>query len=1009
MRLRASRLALAACAAVMACPVAGRPLCAQAGRTLPVAGTIVLATNGADVSVVRVPVPAMVLAARSASQPWRYAVRTDAHTQLLGASRGLVASDSAVLVPLRVSRRAPAGRLRAATVIFSSALDSVAMTVELDVPTMRALTVVPAARSIVAARGAWTPIAMRFVNDGNVAEPVTLRAAPPPGWRSVWRAPSDAQIAPGARAEGELRIWIPPEASLGISLVAVEVALPDGRTQSELLQVEVLGRLGAQAEGPVVRASVANAFGVDQRASTGYALEVTGQLTDSTRVAGRFTYAGRNPELSGASFALARSGVITAPPMLELSHPSRELKLGAVGGTLPELGGQFLTGLGVAGRLRHGRWDGRAHSLAPPALTQQFALFARNPGHLAGAEVGYTTGAARTALFGSSLRDPFTRRELSAVGLRTAIGRSVANTEGMVSGRGSALIGELAMRSHGNGPSLGVTGSYRYSGAATAFDFRALHAPGGTQSFARASNEYTVSASRTLGRRHGISGGGWWQNDANAVIGAAESQGWFVTPTASLGRLGTVTIEARGTRFSAGSGSGTLIGVGPGGALVPSFDATAIAPAGLSRVVNDEVSGAGSYFFDVLGTQVMARSTLTSADRRLLEPGLPENSSRQLRLEHMLLVSRSIARGTLQAMWQQQQASGLGGLMPPQQSIQLRLDRLRPVATKPVDFGVEYQRLAVGSGAAPFWMARATLTVPLLAGTSLTLGAERNPFVGGFAGGARSAVLYSMRVDRSTRFRRPFQSGGGQVFRDDNGNGVRDAREHGVANVVIRCGSQRVLSDRSGRFQCDQLRREVDPRSVPPGLVAPRVALGAGESVPLRVLQPMRITLRMTNADVSRLPQDALAGARVVAQDSLGGQWLARSTGGGSFVLDALPVGSYTIAVDGSDLAEPVVPVSSPPRVLIGGDQIAPRVDVVLRARPLRIRTFQGTDPLPTAPNATAAPVPVSPAAVPTAAAASPTPSLPRADAVVPSAAASVGRTPLPQSPRRATASPQTP
>jgi hypothetical protein len=108
----------------------------------------------------------------------------------------------------------------------------------------------------------------------------------------------------------------------------------------------------------------------------------------------------------------------------------------------------------------------------------------------------------------------------------------------------------------------------------------------------------------------------------------------------------------------------------------------------------------------------------------------------------------------------------------------------------------------------------------------------------------------------------------------------------------------------------------------------------------------------MASGDASRLSQEALAGAIVVARDSMGGQWRARSTGAGSFVVDALPVGSYTIAVDGSDLAEPVVPVGSPPRVDVGGDVITPAVDVVLRARPLRMRTFDGTAPLPTAPNA---------------------------------------------------------
>jgi hypothetical protein len=167
-----------------------------------------------------------------------------------------------------------------------------------------------------------------------------------------------------------------------------------------------------------------------------------------------------------------------------------------------------------------------------------------------------------------------------------------------------------------------------------------------------------------------------------------------------------------------------------------------------------------------------------------------------------------------------------------------------------------------------------------------------------------------------------------------------------------------VVTDRRGRFDCDEARREVDARTVPAGLVAGRLRLEPGESLALRVLQPVRITLRMTSSDSTRVTAPMLSRAVVTALDSVGGKWLARSLGEGEFTVDALPVGTYTITVDGADLDEPVVAIGGPARVRVGADRPDEAIAVELRARPMRLRSFGEAIVKPAAPDASKTTVP---------------------------------------------------
>jgi hypothetical protein len=88
-----------------------------------------------------------------------------------------------------------------------------------------------------------------------------------------------------------------------------------------------------------------------------------------------------------------------------------------------------------------------------------------------------------------------------------------------------------------------------------------------------------------------------------------------------------------------------------------------------------------------------------------------------------------------------------------------------------------------------------------------------------------------------------------------------------------------------------------------------------------------------------------LTDAVVFARDSAGGVWYARSNDRGQFVLEALPSGRYTIGVDASALEEPLSMSDAEPVVQIGGAETPELVTISMRARPIRVKTYDATTP----------------------------------------------------------------
>jgi hypothetical protein len=878
---------------------------------------VVVDTRGSELLVVRIGVPASMRWDQSdTTRRVQFRVLTSRHVQVVGNLTGAIdlARDSALVLALQLSRRAPAGRILAVTVEFTQGAATAQVAVDADVPVMRRISLSMPPQGFAVTRGRWSQLTFRVSNDGNIAEVPQVHLAAPSEWRTDIRpleggAKLSQPIASGTSRTMALRVWVPGNANQGTVMVPLSLVRPDSAPLVVQVPMDVLPDVAGSVAGPTLTTSYVAGQSGDAPTLQGYGMTLGGQLSDSLRIAGRFSYAGQTAAIGGAGFALARAGVITAPPSLDIEHPRVQLSAGATSGMLPELGGQFLAGLGGMARVRRGRIQARAFDLRPMSLQQQFSLVGHAAGRFSGGELAVDRGAARAAIFGASLNDPTTLRSLDVLGIRGGLGRT----------QGSSLATEFAYRSHAAGSGMGVATTARYAGARTSIDVRAMHAPGGSRAFARASDELMMSATRMFGRRSYFALGSWSQRDDNLIMGAAQNRGWYVTPTFSLWRSGNIGLEARGQSFSAGTAQG--------------------------RIATEELAGGGSMNASIAGVQLTARSMLARLDRHL---GVFDNvpfTSRQWRLDHMLLASRTGTRGGLSLAYMRQQYSGVSGVMPGQQSLSVRLDRYRPFLTRDLHVDAEWQRMQLGTGNIGNTIARAAVSIPLVSGMRIALGVERNPFMSLSTSRGRSPLLYSVRLDRSTVLPRLLSSAHGLVFRDENGNGERDRGERGVSGVVVVCGGARVATDAQGRYSCSQPRQEVDARTIPTGLVAARPRVENGEAIALRVVQPLRITLRVPTADSARISRSSLGQVAVSVRDSSGYAWRARALGDGRYVVDALPAGRYAVVVDASNAEEPLTLTGSAPSVEIGAHGTAPEVVLDVRPRPLRMRTFSPDAP----------------------------------------------------------------
>jgi len=125
----------------------------------------------------------------------------------------------------------------------------------------------------------------------------------------------------------------------------------------------------------------------------------------------------------------------------------------------------------------------------------------------------------------------------------------------------------------------------------------------------------------------------------------------------------------------------------------------------------------------------------------------------------------------------------------------------------------------------------------------------------------------------------------------------------------------------------------VDEASLPDGWSAvgasrADLAVTLSSSAEVELLVAARSGILEVRVDLSK--------AHVIARDASGREWAARMTGPTTATFDALPVGTYTLDFDLSELSEPLVPRAPVPAIVVTGKDFK-SVTITLDPRPIRM------------------------------------------------------------------------
>lgn len=281
---------------------------------------------------------------------------------------------------------------------------------------------------------------LRVINGGNVEERAALDVGLPREWRADVRAASKVQrVAAGQSLPLSLRLFIPAQANSGLVMLPVRLVRPGERDTTEQLQVDVIADYAREQSGPAVTTSMISGRTADRQSVTAYALDIAGNLSDSTTVNGRFSYAGALALSGTRGLLLSRSGMLTGAPTLDIRNPSLHLQAGSALVTQAELAGYNLAGVGGALDIQRRSLSLRAFDLRPLGNVMTASLLPIGRGRMQGMEAGLVQPGYRLSAFGSQLEDAFSKRTLLAYGVRAGIGAA----------GGSQFMSELAYRDAG--------------------------------------------------------------------------------------------------------------------------------------------------------------------------------------------------------------------------------------------------------------------------------------------------------------------------------------------------------------------------------------------------------------------------------------------------------------------------------------------------------------------------------------------------------------------------------
>jgi hypothetical protein len=297
------------------------------------------------------------------------------------------------------------------------------------------------------------------------------------------------------------------------------------------------------------------------------------------------------------------------------------------------------------------------------------------------------------------------------------------------------------------------------------------------------------------------------------------------------------------------------------------------------------------------------------------------------------------AAGIVEVQSRIEQTRDRGGFVNQQSMIGIRGDQVVVPWFGGIRAEGELQRV-YGFGDSRSGTVRAGFAIPLVSGVALKLDAERNSIFR--SAGGRVPWIFGVRFEHAITVpmvRVPGTSG--YVFEDVNGNQRRDPGEPGVANATVRRGGEHAVTDANGKYRIGGDSRQpvaIDEASLPDGWTGNgNVAGDLGVSLSTSAVVELIVAPRSGISDV----QVDLGKAHILARDSTGREWAARMTGPTTATFESLPVGTYTLDFDLSELSEPLV-ARAPVALLIVSGKESRSVTVTLDPRPIRIWNGSG-------------------------------------------------------------------
>jgi hypothetical protein len=838
----------------------------------------------------------------------RYDVTPTGRATILGPRTATLDPSSgpaAAVLTVGVPASAMGGRVRVAVVRFAAdGHAAIRVPLDLEVLGVPRIAVAPARPLQGAGRGDRLELTYSIRNTGNARDTIDLSIQAPPTWSTRFVESPHVGLEPGEAVERTIVATIPTTSDIGQFGVTLVASPRQGTRAAATTTVEITDGLRPESEpGPVATLGIGSAATSRGATRAVESIALQGPIGASLTLSGRLS--ARLPADPVASRALTMLGYSPNSNFLSVGSTNWSATLGNTGMSVSELAGQSVFGRGGSLRLGAGPVDVRLIAAAPngsdgPSMER---------GSLVGASASARAGTSTISTFFAHLRDSsYAVRALDAGGAGLEL-RPWSD---------GVLSGQLAARSFRGGAGLGAAALIQTPLAAGQLDAQLIHAPGGSDAFAPASDALSVAADRGVGRLH-AQASYWASRDQTVSSENTSSRGWSLTPSYPI--LPTLTLAAyvQGTSFAS---------VLPDG----SFGSNQRDLGAREVLVHGNV-------------ELSADSRLTAISRAMDGASRAVVSDEARRVTNRVQLDRSGARGEFGIGGSVEQSTIGGAAMPSQTTLDAHVDRLQPFARLPrLTFSGYTQRLTLGD--ATLTTSRLEANLDVRRSTRLVFGVER--------GTARDAAgvlqtVCTFKVERAARLpalgRR---SATGVVFEDRNGDGMRDEGEPGIAGIVVRRGAQTAVTDHKGVFRLEPSiagHAEIDARSLPAGwLPSPRPIDydEIDQSIGVMPTTALEVEIKLVGGADSGLAAVRLGRASLTLRDSAGRVWVARSDASSRATFDALPAGHYTLATDLDEASQPLIVEAVPP-ISISGVLRRQKITVTVRTRPLRIFTGQST------------------------------------------------------------------